>query len=236
MCSSDLQYNPVPYNFDFNLYVYVKNAEDGTKIIEQILPFFTPDWTATVNLIPEMNIAMDIPIILNSISMEDTYDGSFEERRAIIWTLNFTVKSYIFPPVNTSAGIIRQANTSIYIEDGKSDAQKLYVDFATGNGVYTTGETITIDRDDRTDPITGEVVYFSNNVLGILIVKNLTETLQSADVVKGSYSLASYTIDSVDNAPLKAVTITTTPDPTTAEPGDDFGFNETKTYWPDTLI
>ena len=68
------QYNPVPYNFDFKLSVYVKNAEDGTKIIEQILPFFTPDWTATVNLIPEMNVHMDIPIILNNVSVEDSYE------------------------------------------------------------------------------------------------------------------------------------------------------------------
>ena len=234
--SYNSQYAPIPYNFDFTLSIYVRNQEDGTQILEQILPFFTPDFTVTVDLIPSMDQKYDMPIMLNSVSPEIDYEGDMLTTRMVIWTLNFTVKSYIFPPVNTSAGIIRQANTSIYIEDGKTDAQKLYVDFATGNGVYTTGETITIDRDDRTDPITGEVVYFSNNVLGILIVKNLTETLQSADVVKGSYSLASYTIDSVDNAPLKAVTITTTPDPISAQPGDDFGFNETKTYWPDTLI
>ena len=129
------QYNPVPYNFDFNLYVYVKNAEDGTKIIEQILPFFTPDWTATVNLIPEMNIAMDIPIILNSISMEDTYDGSFEERRAIIWTLNFTVKGWIYGPI-VSKPIIKIANTQFFVPSGGSQA----------NVAASVGETDVIGR------------------------------------------------------------------------------------------
>ena len=129
------QYNPVPYNFDFNLYVYVKNAEDGTKIIEQILPFFTPDWTATVNLIPEMNIAMDIPIILNSISMEDTYDGSFEERRAIIWTLNFTVKGWIYGPI-VSKPIIKIANTQFFVPSGGSQA----------NVTASVGETDVIGR------------------------------------------------------------------------------------------
>jgi len=129
------QYNPVPYNFDFNLYVYVKNAEDGTKIIEQILPFFTPDWTATVNLIPEMNIAMDIPIILNSLSMEDTYDGSFEERRAIIWTLNFTVKGWIYGPI-VSKPIIKIANTQFFVPSGGSQA----------NVAASVGETDVIGR------------------------------------------------------------------------------------------
>jgi hypothetical protein len=108
------QYNPVPYNFDFTLYVYVKNAEDATKIIEQILPFFTPDWTSTVNLIPEMNVSMDIPITLNNISIEDTYEGDFKARRALIWTLNFTLKGYIYGPIKKSA-VIKFANTSFYI-------------------------------------------------------------------------------------------------------------------------
>lgn len=108
------QYNPVPYNVTFKLYVYVKNAEDGTKIIEQILPFFTPDWTTSVSLIPEMGIKMDIPVILNNIGIDDTYEGSFEQRRALIWTLDFTLKGYIYGPIKKS-GVIKFANTSFYI-------------------------------------------------------------------------------------------------------------------------
>lgn len=108
------QYNPVPYNFDFRLYVYVKNAEDGTKIIEQILPFFTPDWTSTLNLIPEMNVIMDIPVILDNISIEDSYNGNFTDRRALIWTLSFTMKGYLYGPIKKSK-VIKFANTSFYI-------------------------------------------------------------------------------------------------------------------------
>jgi hypothetical protein len=108
------QYNPVPYNINFRLYVYVKNAEDGTKIIEQILPFFTPDWTSTVKLIPEMEITMDIPIILNNISMEDVYESDFKQRRSLIWTLDFTLKGYIYGPIKKSA-IIKFANTNFYL-------------------------------------------------------------------------------------------------------------------------
>lgn len=113
------QYNPVPYNFDFNVYVYVKNQEDGTKIIEQILPFFTPDWTVTVNLIPEMNVAMDIPITLMDIQgPEDRYEGPMPERRTIIWTLSFQMKGYFFGPI-TSKPIIKVSKTQFYVPPGQ---------------------------------------------------------------------------------------------------------------------
>lgn len=108
------QYSPVAYNIGFRLYVYVKNAEDGTKIIEQILPYFTPDWTTTVNLIPEMDVKMDIPVILERVSQEDSYDGSFDKRRALIWTLDFTLKGYIYGPVKSSK-VIKYTNTVSYI-------------------------------------------------------------------------------------------------------------------------
>jgi hypothetical protein len=108
------QYNPVPYNFNFKLNIYVKNAEDGTKIVEQILPFFTPDWTPTIKLIPEMNVVIDTPVILNSIISEDTYDQAFLQRRAIIWTLDFTLKGYLFGPIKEKK-IIKFANTTFYI-------------------------------------------------------------------------------------------------------------------------
>lgn len=108
------QYNPVPYNINFKVYIYAKNAEDGTKIIEQILPYFTPDWTTTVNLIPEVEITMDIPIILNDIGYSDTYDGDLKQRRTIIWELNLTLKGYIYGPVKTS-GIIKFVKTNLYI-------------------------------------------------------------------------------------------------------------------------
>ena len=115
------QYNPVPYNFGFRLYVYVKNAEDGTKIVEQILPFFTPDFTTTVSLIPEMNEVKDIPVVMNHIYQEDSYDGNFAERRALIWTIDFTLKGYIYGPVKKGA-IIKYANTVFYtpsVQDGE---------------------------------------------------------------------------------------------------------------------
>lgn len=143
------QYNPVPYNIQFKAFIYAKNAEDGTKIIEQILPYFTPDWTTTVNLIPEVEVTMDIPIVLNNISYTDNYDGTYENRRAIIWELDFTLKGYIYGPVKTS-GIIKFIKTNFYIPsvaDGK---------LADAKGVTPVAEKVTIQPglDANGNPIT----------------------------------------------------------------------------------
>ena len=97
------QYNPVPYNFDFTLSAMVDNSEDGAQIFEQIVPFFTPEFTVSVNLVPSMNIKPDITIIMNDVSIEDSYEGELVIRREIIWTLNFMLKGYIYPDVKSGS-------------------------------------------------------------------------------------------------------------------------------------
>jgi hypothetical protein len=96
---------PAPYDIEFQLNIMTKYNEDGTKIIEQILPYFKPDCTVSVKLIDELGTYFDIPIVLNSVSQEDTYEGDFESRRALIWTLNFTMKGYFFGPVSSKKQI-----------------------------------------------------------------------------------------------------------------------------------
>lgn len=119
------QYAPVPYNFEFQLQVMVKNAEDGTFIIEQILPYFTPEWTATLNLNPDMNLKYDIPIQIDNISQEDTYEGDFVQRRALIWTLNFTMKGWLFGPTKSNGGkIIKEIDLDIIIPPKGITAQE----------------------------------------------------------------------------------------------------------------
>lgn len=108
------QYAPVPYDFTFQLAVMVKNAEDGTKIIEQILPYFTPEWTASVNLAPDVDGKYDIPIVFNDITTEDTYEGDFATRRALIHTLTFTIKGYLFGPSRRSE-IIKDIDVNIKV-------------------------------------------------------------------------------------------------------------------------
>lgn len=113
------QYMPVPYNLDITLSIMVKNAEDGTYIIEQILPYFNPMWAATLNLVPELGIKHDIPITLDNVVCEDTYEGDFLTRRAIIWTLNFTLKGYFFgPTISANTGIIKEIDLNMSIPPG----------------------------------------------------------------------------------------------------------------------
>jgi hypothetical protein len=110
-----IMYAPVPYDVNFQLSIMVKNAEDGTQILEQILPFFTPEWTNTVQLIDDMDIKLDIPLVLLSVSSDDTYEGDFETRRALIWTLDFTMKCYFFGPTKTKK-LIKLANVNFFID------------------------------------------------------------------------------------------------------------------------
>lgn len=153
---SRFQYNPIPYDIEFSLYIMVKNAEDGTRIVEQILPFFAPEWTATLNLNPDLGIKYDIPVMLNSISQQDTYEGAFTERRAIIWTLNFTMKAYIFGPTR-SGKIIKQTEINIKIpENGVSvdeappttpnSVEITITPGLTANGEPTSNASLSIDK------------------------------------------------------------------------------------------
>lgn len=93
------QYNPVPYDISFSLYIMVKNQEDGAQLLEQILPFFTPELTTTINVLPEMDVKLDVPLTLLNVTPQDTFEGNFEERRVIIWTLDFIMKGYFYGPV-----------------------------------------------------------------------------------------------------------------------------------------
>ena len=149
----DTQFMPVPYNLDIVLYVLAKQSDDALQIVEQILPYFQPDYTITVNDMADMGIKRDVPIILNSISYEDNYEGDFDQRRALIYTMNFTCKFYLYGPV-TSSNIIR-----------------------------------TVQAD------------------------------QFADLP--------------DKSPKREQRLTVTPDPITADADDDFGFNETTSFFTD---
>ena len=107
------QYNPVPYDIQFSLSIFVKTVEDGTQIVEQILPYFTPEWTTTVQLISDPDITLDIPLVLTATTQDDVYEGSFEERRSLIFQLDFTMKGFFFGPTKKSE-VIKLANTQLY--------------------------------------------------------------------------------------------------------------------------
>jgi hypothetical protein len=118
---------PTPYNLTVNLYAYTKNQDDGLQIFEQIAPAFNPDFNVTVNYIPELGIKHDLPIILNSVSYDDGYEGLTEERRIIIWTYTFTLKLYYYGPVDSNLDVIRTAIVNIFNDE----------DFSTRINKYT---------------------------------------------------------------------------------------------------
>jgi len=99
------QFNPVPYNFDITLSIISRNTEDALRIVEQIMPFFTPQWNTTLNLIPEMNYSINVPIILNTVNAVDTYASNFEDKEWVIWEMTFTIKGELWGPVQNSSQI-----------------------------------------------------------------------------------------------------------------------------------
>ncbi len=226
------QFNPIPYNFDFNLSIYVRNTEDGTQILEQILPFFTPDFTVTVNFISEMNQKYDMPIILNSVQSTVDYEGDMMSTRLIMWDLQFTAKGYIWPPVK-SGKYIRQANTNIYIESQAKSSQQVTTDLnpLTPDRLLIEGETIRVLSRD----VVGVVKRFTNVANSKLVASGLNKLLEAGDIVTGDTSNATITIRSVQSDPIKSAALVVTPNPSSAEPDDEFGFAETITEYPDTL-
>ena len=111
----DAQYMPVPYNLELELYIMAKQSDDALQIVEQILPYFQPDYTLTLNDMADMGIKRDVPIILNGISYEDNYQGDFTTRRALIYTLSFTAKFYLYGPV-TSSQVIKTVQVDQYTD------------------------------------------------------------------------------------------------------------------------
>ena len=108
-------YMPVPYNISYQLYCFTATAEGGLQIVEQILPYFQPDYTVTINVIPELGIKRDVPIILNSVNYEDSYSGDFESRRAVIYTLGFTAKTYLYGPASTQK-VIKETQSDLHTD------------------------------------------------------------------------------------------------------------------------
>jgi hypothetical protein len=116
----DFNYMPVPYNISYTLNVFTATAEGGLQIIEQILPYFQPDYTVTINAIPNLDIKRDVPIILNSVNYEDSYSGDYTTRRAVIYTLTFTAKTYLFGPAQTQK-VVKTVQSDLYSDTDTVD-------------------------------------------------------------------------------------------------------------------
>ena len=132
------QHAPTPYDIDITLYGMFANNEDAVQVVEQILPFFRPEWTHSVKITSDMNEHFDVPTVLNDMSIEDSYESDFETRRAIIYTFNFTIKGYMFGPVTNKGVIKRSKITAISVETDAVD--DTYSKVTTTPGLKANGE------------------------------------------------------------------------------------------------
>jgi len=224
--------SPIPYDFSFDLSIYVRNIEDGTQLIEQIVPYFTPDFTITVDFVPGLEQKFDIPIILNSIQQNIDYEGSFDDTRLITWQLSFTVKGYLYPSVNRDTKIIKKSTATIKMETEDQDIQKIQVFVAPdedANGIFSLNETVTINSTGST----GKVIYYTGETTGHMTIGELNGWLKVGDELRGLTSNANTVITTVYHDPwINSLKIITTPDPITASKTDYFTYDDTVFEWP----
>ena len=221
------QYVPVPYDLDFNLYLYVRNIEDGNQLIEHILPFFAPDYTIKVNMIPQMGIVKEVPVILNNCDYEVQYEGDRDaDTRTIIWTLNFTVKGFVFGAQSTS-GLINTSITNIHndITDGQTVQFNMN---SGGNGNYKVGEKVFQGISPALASSTASVVSW-NSANNILVVNQLNGNFVSNTNLIGANSNAKWTFNSYSVLPVTEATITVTPNPSTANATNNYTYTTTIT-------
>lgn len=222
------QYNPVPYNFDFSLYLYVRNIEDATQVIEHILPYFAPDYTMKLNMIPEMGIIKEIPVILNSTNHEIVYEGDRDQStRMIIWTLNFTVKAFIFGK-KTDVNLITNSITNILNHITENDIVAFNMN-TPGVGTYQIGETVYQGYSPSSATATAKVVSWSNSVLKL---KNINGNFVSSQPIysinnNANYYFSSYNV--IGAIPRKFVQINVTPNANTANVDDLYTYQTTIT-------
>ena len=224
------QYQPVPYNIEFTLSIMVKNAEDGTYIIEQVLPYFTPEWTATLNLNPDMGDSgkYDVPVTFDSITSQDEYEGDFLQRRALIWTLQFTMKGWLFGPTKNNGSIIKEIDVNVRVPGGNRNARDgspqnsgVTANIDIKPGLTANGESVNTSIIEYSASIgntvgtfiPGEIVrrdasnwaYVATSNTTHLTYRNISGTLPANSVITGDTSAAVARIATVAQDPLPTI-------------------------------
>lgn len=203
-------YNPVPFDFDFSLFAYVRNFEDGAQLMEKILPYFTPDYTISVNLLPELGVIKQLPIVLKSVTHENDYEGAYDsDTRKIIWTLNFTVKGYLYGPISEPK-IIRTSITNMFIED---TSVPVTVKMNTGGfGTYKIDEIVYQGYSYETSTATANVVSWNANTRNLVINKLHGHFISGQNVI-GLSTNSTWRANTFSSDTSNTVTITVTPNP-----------------------
>lgn len=227
------QYNPIPYNFDFDLHLYSRTFEDAHQVVEHILSYFTPDYTIKVNLVPSMGIVKDLPILLNSVDRDVDYEGDRESNpRRIIFTFHFTVKGFIFGKItDVTDKLITHTITNVYNKvDGMDEFE--FVLANTGSGIYKTNELIYQGQSSLVSSATAIVVRH-DTTNDILHLKNINGDMVSTLPMIGTQSHAKYTYTSYSPSPYKMAKIDVIVDPSSANVNSNWSANTTITeYYP----
>lgn len=228
-------YMPVPYNLSFELNLYSKLNDDALQVLEQILPFFQPSLNITIDLISSIGEKKDVPVVLENISQRDDYEGDFESRRTIIYTLRFTAKTHLFGPVaDTTDGLIKKVIVDTYGSTEVKTAQRNYR--------YTvTPRAVKDYNDDNTTVLDGAI----NTEVGKITVSDASELTVGTRIridgenmyIKQIESNVLYVVRGYDETPIQShehaasVDVLNALDDALIEPEDDFGFNETTTFY-----
>ena len=228
---------PVPYNIGFELSIFSKLNDDALQIIEQILPYFQPSFNITVNLVKSIGEKRDIPIVLDNISFRDEYEGDFTTRTALIYTLQFTAKTYLFGPVaDTSDGIIKKVQVD-YATDTAASSRRQMRYTATPKALkdYNNDETTTINEDLTTTETRVTVTDSSSLAVNSRIVVG-SEIMKITQVVDAITVIVKRGFDSsiaTKHISGSTINLLTTADDAQIESGDDFGFNEFDEFFDD---
>ena len=222
-------YMPVPYNMEFELNIMCKINDDMLQIIEQIIPYFQPSYNLTIDLVKTIGEKRDIPIILENISMRDDYEGDFSTRRALIYTLRFTAKTYLFGPVSTGAGkdIIKKVTLGFVSGDSNSTSRDLK---------YSSEPVATKDYDNSIATNLAEDIESSdtaitvNNATNIQLKSYITIDDETMYVSKKDGNVltvvrASYNTKAASHVSGTAIKTITSADNALIQFGDDFGFS-----------
>lgn len=154
------QYTPVPYDLTFQLTIYSRNSDDALQIVEQILPYFNPDYCATLKLIDNIDYSVDVPIILASVVNEDSYEGSMEsDKRYIFYTLMFNMKAYFWGPTQKS-GLIKKAFINFYTD---TNARRSSIVYEQNTGVFEKYEYVVQNQSDN--KLAQGIIYYSNSTV-----------------------------------------------------------------------
>lgn len=228
-------YNPVPFDFDFSLWAYVRNIEDGAQLMEKILPYFTPDYTVNVNLVPEMGIVKQLPIVLKSVSHEVDYEGDYNTKvRSIIWTLNFTVKGYLYGPVSEPK-IIKTAITNIFDDTTLEYNNVTAIMSPGGLGDYLVDESVYQGYSYDTATATGKVFSWYSDTKKLQL-KNTVGHFVGGSPLKGMLSNSTWTPASFEVTPTNLVTIQVQPNPFDVILPNNYTYSVQTTEFPENVL